>query len=157
MEQQQQVPPQRNGYGGKGPQHFVKTRQVWQPYANPEVLSATLQYNDITIPLLKNRISFCRFPNREAVDIYHSYEYTDPEDATSIYHGRWYNMNTPLEDIQVLPNNTFQHIVESYELNEDDYEEDNDEHERFVDATFTVVLAPKLAAQVRSLAQLMPQ
>ena len=154
MEQQQEVPPQRNGFGGQGPQHYNKTRQIWQQYAHPKVLSGTLQYNDTTIPLLYNRISFCRMENATTVDIYHSYEYADPEQPTSIYHGRWYNFEVPLEEIQVLPNNTFTHIVESYELNEEDYD---DEHERFVDATFTVVLTPKLAAHVRSLAQQLPQ
>ena len=151
MEQQQEQ-VQGWSYGGMGPERYNKTRQIWQAYAKQEVLSGTLSYGNVVIPLRKNRISFYRRANTEVVDIYHSYSYMD--DQNQMYHGRWYNTEADLNTIQVLPNNTFAYFYEGYELNEDDYDED---HERYVDATFTLVLSPKFAAQVRSLAQQQPQ
>ena len=146
---------QGQGYGGKGPQHFVKTRGVWQAYIRPRVLSGTMKYNNTTVPLAYNRISFYRAEHSTVVDIYHSFEYIELG-TNSICHGRWYNMEVPLEEIQSLPGNTFTHVVESYELNEDDYSDDSDDSDdsdnRFVDATFSVTLSSTFAQEVRSLA-----
>ena len=150
--EQQQVQQGWGSYGGIGPERYNKTRQMWQAYAKQDILSGTLSYGNIVLPLRKNRISFYRCINKDTVDIWHNFSYMD--DQNEMYHGRWYNMEADLNTIQVLQNNTFTYFCEGYELNEDDYDED---HERYVDATFTLVLSPKFAAQVRSLAQQQPQ
>jgi hypothetical protein len=151
MEQQQEQ-IQGWSYGGIGPERYNKTRQIWQAYIKSEVLSGTLSYGNVVIPLRKNRISFYRRANTEVVDIWHNFSYMD--DQNEMYHGRWYNTEADLNTIQVLPNNTFTYFYEGYELNEDAHEDDDD---RYVDATFTLVLSPKFAGQVRSLAQQQPQ
>ncbi len=134
-------------YGGKGPQYFINTRKTWQTYANPDILSGILTYNNNTIQLRSNRISFYRLKNSDTVHIYHSYSYNIPNDKT-VYHGRWYNTKIPLEEIHLLPNNMFTHIVQDYEL-----ENKNNDIE-FVEATFTLTFSPKFAQQIRSLTQL---
>ena len=90
--EQQQVQQGWGSYGGIGPERYNKTRQIWQAYAKPEVLSGTLSYGNVVIPLRKNRISFYRCINKDTVDIWHNFSYIDDQNDKA-NHDHYWNLN----------------------------------------------------------------
>jgi len=124
--------------GGKGPEHFNKTQGIWQIYAKPDIFAATMSYNDLVIPLRWNRFSIDRRGTAPVVGLWHSFEYEAQHGVRM--HGRCYNLEFPLEQVQ-LQDNTFTYTHHNYELDEEDYEDED----RFVDANFTLTFSPAFA------------
>lgn len=129
--------------GGKGPERFNRTRGIWIEYAKPEILAASMSYDDLVIPLRRNRFSIDRHGTAPVVGFWHSFEYEAQPGVRM--HGRCYNLEFPLEQVQ-LQENIFTYIHHNYEVDEENYNED-DGH-RYVDATFTVTFSPAFAQKV---------
>lgn len=129
--------------GGKGPEWFNQTRGIWMEYTKPEILIASMSYHDLVIPLRKNRFSIDRHGTNPVVGLWHSFEYEDQPGVRM--HGRCYNLEFPLEQVQ-LTDNTFTYTHHNYELDEENYDED-DGH-RYVDAIFTLTFSPAFTQKI---------
>lgn len=97
-----------------------------------------------TFNLEQNKISFWIPPNTQnIVDIYHSYDHRF-EDGIGIAHGRWYNMEYPLQDVHALPaSNEFVYTMNGFEL--------NDAGSELGTATFRIKFKPAAAAKLRAI------
>ncbi len=129
---------------GKGPEHYNQTRGLWQEYVNPDILGASIAYNGLIIPLRKNRFSVDRHGTANVICLWHSFVYED-QPGVRIF-GRVYTLEYPIEHVQ-FNDNTFTYVHHNYEVDENNYDEDDDN--RFVDATFTVTLSPAFARRIR--------
>jgi hypothetical protein len=80
--------------------------------------NATLTFNGRVHTLEENKFSISSTPTPGIYDIYHSYDYTDGDER---YHGRWYNMELRLEELQgFLNGTTFTYTMDFYEMEEEE-------------------------------------
>ena len=130
----------------KGPSHWNRTRGEWIPYTKPEILHATMEWDNTIYDILNGnlRVSVSE-RNPHTIFLYFRFDYIQDGIRKS---GRWYDCEVSPTLLKEITNDTLTYIM-------NDFKDHDISEEEFV-CTTRITFRPTVASWLRTLGETRP-